>query len=176
MFSLVTSRFNNETLNANYVYRKKHNFKCMYCAPLELSPKILYNTLVFVVEMNNETNKIAGIGLIKNKPVTKRYYKVHEDGNTNRFIYIGNYFLEREIIDDYNPLLVYVLEEILFKGYTHSKRGLGLTLIPEKVLTFEICQGIDIKKEIRDLFVCQFREKDMEKRGRETEDLNFTQL
>ena len=159
MFSLVTSRFNNETLNANYVYRKKHNFKCMYCAPLELSPKILYNTLVFVVEMNNETNKIAGIGLIKNKPVTKRYYKVHEDGNTNRFIYIGNYFLEREIIDDYNPLLVYVLEEILFKGYTHSKRGSGLTKIPEKVLKLDVCEGMDIKKEIKQLFIGHFREK-----------------
>lgn len=159
MFSVVTSRFNNETLNANYVYRKKHNFKCMYCAPLELSPKILYNTPVFVVEMNNETNKIAGIGLIKNKPVTKRYFKVHEDGNTNRFIYIGNYFLEREAIDDYNPLLVYVLEEILFKGYTHSKRGSGLTTIPEKVLKLDICEGIDVKKEIKQVFIWQFREK-----------------
>jgi hypothetical protein len=159
MFSLVTTRFNNETLNANYVYREKHNFKCMYCAPLELSPKILYNTLVFVVEMNNETNKIAGIGLIKNKPVTKRYYKVHEDGNTNRFIYIGNYFLERETIDDYNPLLVYVLEEILFKGYTHSKRGSGLTKIPEKVLKLDVCEGMDIKKEIKHIFIGHFREK-----------------
>ena len=37
----------------------------MYCCPSELSPKIPYNTPVFVIEMNNSTNKIEGIGLIK---------------------------------------------------------------------------------------------------------------
>lgn len=159
MFSVVTGRFNNRTRDANYAYRKKRDFTCMYCAPCELSSKILYNTPVFVIEMNNETNKIEGIGLIKNKPVTNRYYKVHEDGNTNRFIYVGNYFLDRETIDDYNPLLVYVLEEILFKGYTHSKRGSGLTTIPEKVLKLDICEGMDIKKEIKRIFIGHFRDK-----------------
>jgi hypothetical protein len=157
MFSVVTGRFNNETRDANYAYRKKHNYTCMYCVPYELSPKILYNTPVFVIEMNNYTNKIEGIGLIKNKPATNRYYKVHEDGNTNRFIYIGDYFLEREVIDNCNSKLVYILEEILFKGYTHSKRGTGLTTIPEKVLKFDICEGINIKKEIKDIFVTHFR-------------------
>lgn len=159
MFSLVTGRFNNETLDANYTYRKKRGFTCMYCVPCELSPKILYNTPVFVIEMNNETNKIEGVGLIKNRPSTTRYYKVHQDGNTNRFTYIGNYFVERDVIDDYNPLLVYVLDKILFKGYTHSKRGSGLTLIPEKVLKLDICEGIDIKKEIKNIFIQHFREK-----------------
>ena len=43
-----------------------------------------------------------GIGLIKNKPETKKYYKVHSDGNTNRYTYIGEYYIERDIIDDYN--------------------------------------------------------------------------
>ena len=160
MFSVVTGRFNNETRDANYAYRKKHKFVCMYCSPSELSPKILYNTPVFVIEMNNTKNKIEGIGLIKNKPATNRYYKVHEDGNTNRFIYIGNYFLDRESLCEYNSLLVRILEEILFKGYTHSKRGSGLTTIPEKVLNLDICEGIDIKKEIKQIFVKRFRGAD----------------
>lgn len=159
MFSVVTGRFNNETLDANYAYRKKHGFTCIYCVPTELSPKILYNTPVFVIEMNNPANKIEGIGLIKNKPATNRYYKVHEDGNTNRFIYIGNYFLDKETINNYNPLLIFILEKILFKGYTHSKRGSGLTTIPEKVLKLDICEGIDIKKEIKQVFIWHFREK-----------------
>jgi hypothetical protein len=130
----------------------------MYCCPLELSPKILYNTPVFVIEMNNSTNKIEGIGLIKNRPETKKYYKVHSDGNTNRYTYIGNYFIERDIIDDYNSPLVYALEDILFKGKTHSKRGSGLTKIPEKVLKFDVCEGINVKKEIKELFIYHFRE------------------
>jgi hypothetical protein len=157
MYFVVTGRFNNETLERNYEYRQKKGFSCMYCTPLELSPKILYNTPVFVIEMNNSINKIEGIGLIKNKPVTDKYYKVHTDPNTNRYTYIGKYFMDRELIDRYNPLLVNILDQILFKGKTHSKRGSGLTLIPEKVINSEICQNINIKKEIKQIFYSHFR-------------------
>ena len=87
MYTIVTGRFNNETRDANYAYREKHKFACLYSCPSELSPKISYNTPVFVIEMNNSTNKIEGIGLIKNKPETKKYYKVHSDGNTNRYTF-----------------------------------------------------------------------------------------
>lgn len=159
MYTVVTVRFNHDTLAANYAYRKKHNFGCLYCSPLELSSKIHYETPVFVIEMNNTSNKIEGIGLIKNKPSSNKYYKVHEDGNTNRFIYIGDYFIERETIIIYNSFIIDVLDEILFKGKTHSKRGSGLSIIPEKILKFDICNGRDIKKEIKDLFICHFREK-----------------
>ena len=159
MFSIVTSRFNNETRDANYAYRKKHKFACLYCCPSEPSPKILYDTPMFVIEMNNSTNKIEGIGLIKNKPETKRYYKVHQDGNTNRYIYIGNYYLDRNMIEEYNSPLVYALDVILFTGYMHSKRGTGLTRIPQVALENDVCEGINVKKEIRQLFLCHFVEK-----------------
>jgi hypothetical protein len=147
MYEVVTGRFNNETRDANYAYRKKHNFQCIYSCPLELSPKIPYNTPVFVIEMNNTVNKIEGIGLIKNKHETKKYYKVHSDSNTNRYTYIGKYFIDRDTIDNYNTKLVFILEEILFKGKTHSKRGSGLTIIPPKILKFDICDGMNIKKK-----------------------------
>jgi hypothetical protein len=159
MITVVTGRFNTETLNSNYEYRKKYGFKCLYCCPSELSPKILYDSPVFVIEMNNSTNKIEGVGLIKNRIQTNKYYKVHNDGNTNRYIYIGNYFIDRETLETYNPRLVYVLEIVLFKGKTHSKRGSGLTIIPEKVLKFDICKGINVQKDIKNIFVYQFRDK-----------------
>jgi len=162
MFSVVTGRFNSETLISNYEYRRRHNLKCMYCCPSQLSPKIKYNTLVFVIEMNNSTNMIEGIGLIKNKPETERYYKVHLDGNTNRYIYISKYFIDRKIIEDLNPHLVQILEQILFKGKTHSKRGSGLTIIPEKVLKLDICKDINIKKDIKDIFMNTFSSENIE--------------
>ena len=156
MFTVVTSRFNSETLISNYQYRRRHEFNCIYCCPSKLSPKIPHNTLVFVIEMNNSTNMIEGIGLIKNKAETERYFKVHTDGNTNRYIYIGNYFIDRKTIENYKSELVSVLEIILFKGKTHSKRGSGLTTIPEKVLKLDVCKNIDIKKEIKDIFINHF--------------------
>lgn len=159
MFSVVTGRYNNETWEASKQYRQRKNIECIYAPPYSLASNIEYNTPVFVIEMNNSINKIIGIGLIKNKPIMDKVYKVQEDSNCNRYIYIGDYHISREIIDNYNPNLVFILEEILFKGYTHSKRGSGLTKIPEKVLKFEICKNIDIKKEIKELFIYHFRDK-----------------
>lgn len=162
MFTVVTSRFNSETLVSNYEYRSRHNFNCIYCCPSKLSPKIPYDTLVFVIEMNNSTNMIEGIGLIKNKPEIEKYYKVHLDGNTNRYIYIGKYFINRKMIEDYNPQMVQILDQILFKGKTHSKRGAGLTTIPEKVLKLDICKGVNIKKDIKDIFINTFSSDNIE--------------
>jgi hypothetical protein len=159
MSAIVTGRFNNETRDTNYAYRKRRNFACVYSCPSQLSAKIHYNTPVFVIEMNNSTNKIEGIGLIKNNHEKDKYYKIHSDSNTNRYTYIGKHFIDRDTIDNFNSRLVYILEEILFKGKTHSKRGSGLTLFPEKVLTFDICKEFDIKKEIKKLFIYHYREK-----------------
>ena len=159
MFTVVTGRYNNETWEASLNYRNKKKLACIYAPSFKLSPIIDLNSPVFVIEMNNSVNKIMGIGLIKNKLVTDKVYKVQTDSNYNRYIYIGEHHIPRCVLNDYNPFLVYVLEEILFKGYTHSKRGLGLTKIPEKVLKFDICEGLDIKKEIRNTFVYHYRDK-----------------
>ena len=81
MITVVTGRFNTETLNSNYEYRKKYGFQCLYCCPWELSPKILYDTPVFVIEMNNQKNQIEGIGLIKNKYETNNNIITSTTGN-----------------------------------------------------------------------------------------------
>jgi len=159
MFTIVTGRYNNQTWDASVCYRDRKKIACIYVPPYKLAETIDVNSPVFVIEMNNSLNKIMGIGLIKNKLITDKVYKVQEDSNCNRYIYIGEYHISREILDGYNPSLVYVLDQILFKGYTHSKRGSGLTRIPEKVLKLDICQGIDIKKEIIDTFVYHFKDK-----------------
>lgn len=176
MYSVVTTRFNNETLEENSRYRLRHGYSCIYGSPIEFSPKICYNTPVFVIEMNNSTNKIEGIGLIKNKHETDRYYKIYLDGNRNRYIYIGNYFLDAKTIKDCNSNLVDIIEKILFKGCTHSKRGSGFTSIPEKVLKNDICKGVDIKKEIKDIFINHFREKFLEENEIEIEIKNEIKL
>lgn len=159
MATIVTGRYNNETWEASYQYRIKKKIACIYAPPIKLSPTIDLNSPVFVIEMNNSVNQIIGIGLIKNKLITDKVYKVQADSNYNRYIYIGEHHISRDVLCHYNQYLVYVLEEILFKGYTHSKRGAGLTKLPEKVLKFEICKNIDIKKEIKNLFVYHFMDE-----------------
>lgn len=166
MFTIVTGRYNNETWEATVRYRNRKNFACIYAPPHRLAESIDLNSPVFVIEMNNSTNEIMGIGLIKNKLITDKVYKVQEDSNCNRYIYIGEYHISREILEDYNSHLVYILDEILFKGYTHSKRGSGLTKIPEKVLKLDICECVDIKKEIKNIFVHHFKDKIIAKKNK----------
>lgn len=163
MFTVATGRYNNETWEASERYRTRRQLACIYAPPYKLAENIEPNMPVFVIEMNNETNQIMGIGLIKNRLVTDRVYKVQEDTNCNRYIYIGQHHLTREALEQYNPFLVYVLDEILFKGYTHSKRGSGLTKIPEKVLKLDVCEGMDVKKEIRTIFVHHFKQAILDK-------------
>jgi hypothetical protein len=161
MISIVTSRFNNDTWRENSEYRKRNNMNgCIYCSPQQLSSKIYPNSPVFVVEMNNTTNKILGVGLIANKIQFDKYYKVYEIGNYNRYTYTSEYRLDRQILLEYFPALVNVLDYILFKEKTHMKRGGGMTQIPDKLLRHPKCKELDVAKEIKNLFQKHFPKKE----------------
>jgi hypothetical protein len=158
MYHIVTGRYNNETWEASRSYRERKHLKCIYAPPCRLAPTIPVNTPVFVIEMNNSTNQIMGIGLIRNKLATDRVYIVQKDTNCNRYIYIGKYHMSRELLLEYVPHLVDVLDRMLFKGKTHSKRGFGLTKIPEKVLQLDMYRHVHIKTEIKRVFAQHFQE------------------
>jgi hypothetical protein len=113
-------------------------------------------SIVFVVEMNNDTNRILGIGMIRNKPQLDKYYNVYEEGNFNRYVYQSEYHLTRDQVQRSNPSLVEALETILFKGKTHSKRGAGFSLIPMKLIKREEYKSLDMTMEIRKIFIAVF--------------------
>jgi len=156
MIHIVSTRFNNETWEENLNYRIKHNVKCIYGTPLEFTQHICIDANVFVLEMNNSKNKIEGIGLIKNRPCFDKYYKIYQEGNYNRYIYKSNYHLSREQLLNINEILVRVFDFILFKQKTHLKRGSGFTTIPEKLLNNFVCENINVKRTLRDLFIQYF--------------------
>jgi hypothetical protein len=153
---IVSTRFNRVTWEENLQYRKKNNLECIYGTPLELPPHICLDANVFVVEMNNSDNRIEGIGLIRNKTYVDRYYKIYNEGNYNRYIYKGEYYLKREKLLLLNENLIRIFDYILFKEKTHLKRGSGFTSIPEKLLNHSICENMNIKRVLRDLFVDYF--------------------
>ena len=146
---IATTRFNNETWIENVAFRDKYNHKgCIYGSPVPLSSKIDKDSVVFVIEMNNSTNKIQGIGCIRNTNRHDKYYCVYHVGNFNRYTFSGKYRLCREAL---NPTLVDILERALFKGKTHSKRGDSITLFPEKIMR-QFAEEMDIATEIKDTF------------------------
>jgi hypothetical protein len=162
MFTIASTRFNNSTLAENLEYRIKTNNACIYCSPQRMSPKIKADSLVFIVEMNNELNQIEGIGLIKNTIRLDKYFKVYEDCNFNRYVFKGNYRINREELIRYNSKLVEILDNILFKGKTHLKRGSGITTITDKLLKNERCERLDIKSIIKGIFINNFNTENIE--------------
>lgn len=154
MIPIATSRFNNETWDENCSYRVKTKTSsgCIYGCPRRISPKIADDALIFVVEMNNNTNQIEGIGLIKNAVRADKYYNIYKCHNYNRYVYKGDYHIDRVILEKMNVHLVECLDYILFKEKTHMKRGSGIKLIPEKLLKHEMCRSMVIQEEIRKIF------------------------
>ena len=127
-----------------------------------MSPKIKTDSLVFIVEMNNELNQIEGICLIKNTINFDKYFKVYEDSNFNRYVFKGKYRINREELIRYNSKLVEILDNILFKGKTHLKRGSGITTIKDKLLKNERCEKLDIKSIIKEIFINNFNTENIE--------------
>jgi len=147
-----TTRYNNETWLQSSNYRERNQIPCMYCSPAPLTCKLAINDPLFIIEMNNSTNKILGIGYIRNTYETGRYYKVYDDTNYNRYVYKGSFRIDRRILETENPRLLDILDFILFKGKTHLKRGKGITLFPEKLKKHDICKEVDLLREIQTLF------------------------
>lgn len=162
MFTIASTRFNNSTLAENLEYRIKTNNACIYCSPQRMSPKIKTDSLVFIVEMNNELNQIEGIGLIKNTIQHDKYFKVYQDCNFNRYVFKGKYRINREELIRYNSKMVEILDNILFKGKTHLKRGSGITTITDKLLKNERCEKLDIKSIIKEIFINNFNTENIE--------------
>ena len=158
MYTLVTSRFTNDTLETNQNYKRNKNIAgCIYGSPQEMSPKIMNESLVFVIEMNNDTDSIEGIGLVRNKPYLDKYYRIYEQGDYNRFVYKSNYRIDRATLWEHNRALVKVLEYALFGEKTHLKRGSGFTTVTQKFLASkkdEKCKKLVLHKIINVIVKC----------------------
>jgi len=101
----------------------------IYNVPISIHNSIKDNK-IYVIEMNNDENKITGISYIGNRCYHRRY-GIHSDNNYNRYSYIG----KRMSVDNLNLNDVKKdLENVLFKGSMHQKRGQGIQLICKKNL------------------------------------------
>jgi hypothetical protein len=102
---------------------------------------------VFVIEMRinaprakpanwlPDDNQISGIGMIVNKEVPPDFYcDVYGNKLFNQFTYMGEERIDRTELLQTSPLLIELLETILFKGKTHQKRNAYLSLLKDDFL------------------------------------------
>lgn len=133
MEEIAVTRFNNKTWEENCNYRDKNEMNgCCYGTPVLLQIDIAIGALLYILEMNNDKNQIMGIGLIRNHNRADKRYCVYSDGNYNRYNYRSEYRIDRSEFKKKNNSLLELFELLVFKGYTHLKRGHGIQLIKKK--------------------------------------------
>jgi hypothetical protein len=148
---LLTSRFNNNTWSENEEYRNKNaNIKCIYCSPDTITKSIPIDSINFILEMNNDTNRIMGIGMIRNHPIMNKF-QVYENGNYNRYVYIGKNRIDRDTMSEEEEQVMQVFDILCFKGNHHMKRGQGLKSFPVDML-YRCSKKLDLVKFISQMF------------------------
>jgi len=130
---LACTRFNNKTWHEyqQWITTHQHSYeqiyqrplKCIYGTPREIShKKIPLHAKILVIEMNNDENKIEGIGEIINQTASEVYRsaplpfrKIFSDRNYTRYLYIGNthYASREELIRNHTTDAQYINEQII---------------------------------------------------------------
>jgi len=150
MFHIGCTRFNNTTYKENTLYREKNDETVIYGSSLKIRNTYSIGSLIFVAEMNNETNRIEGIGLIRNNIVTDKRHKIYENCEYNRYIYRGKYWLRREQLD---AEILEILDTVLFKGKSHLKCRTGITVISDKLFVHWDYDLLTLKNKVKDVFL-----------------------
>ena len=144
MKKIMVTRFNNNTWKENQQWRERNEFDgCIYNAPVYIKNNIPLMVPIYVIEMNNDINKIMGIGRILNKVYTDKKYKLYEEGNYNRFTYRGKKRIDK---DNIPTTELEKIETRLFTTKSHLKRGQGITQVP-----------LDITKEYKEFIQNLFK-------------------
>ena len=157
MFYIACTRFNNNTYNENLEYRKNNAETVIYGAALKIRNIYSTNSVLFVAEMNNDKNKVEGIGLIKNALVNDKRHRIYENSEYNRYIYRGQYWLSREELAKLDPEIIEILDNVLFKGKSHLKCRTGITILSEKLFTHWIYELRILKHKVKCAFLEYFQ-------------------
>jgi len=141
---LMTIRYNDETYREMQNYCEKNaerGIKCVYGCPKMISSIVIRDTVLMVLEMNNDKNRIEGIGMVRNTVQEQRKrFQIHEDGNLNRFVYMGSKRIDRSEMTKEEEEVFAAFDIICFKGFNHQKRGHGVMMFPLDVI--EKCKKI----------------------------------
>lgn len=148
---LLTSRFNNHTWSENTAFRQTHkNHGCVYCSPDPISSAIPPNAIMFILEMNNDTNRIMGVGMVRNHSFINRHV-VYNNRNYNRYMFSGKTRIDRSEMTPEEDRVFTAFDILCFTGNKHMKRGQGLKSFPVDIL-YRCMPRLDLVQFIADMF------------------------
>ena len=100
--------------------------------------------------MNNDTNQIIGVGMVRNHPIVNKY-TVYSNGNYNRYVFVGKTRIDRSEMDEEEERIMKVFDILCFTGNKHMKRGQGFRLFPIEML-YRCSKKLDLVQFICEMF------------------------
>lgn len=159
---ILTARFNNSTLNENRNYLKKiGSTGCIYGSPDLISLSIPIDSIMFILEMNNDENKISGIGMVKNHPIMGKHV-IYSNGNYNRYVYLGKYRIDRTEMKGVEIEVMQAFDILCFTGKSHMKRCQGIKQFPVEMI-YRCLDVINLVDFITNMFKNRFSKSEKEK-------------
>lgn len=157
---IMLTIFSKETyeVNRNYYGRNKI-YKCGYNSKRKIRNTNTALKEYIVLEADNDSNKIRGIGYVN--PTIKYKGDIYnsEDEkclkyNSYNVSYLGKFHIKREDMTAEENEIMEILEELIFKGKTHLKRARGIIYFPKKWLErmkhlTDIVKFLKTMKEVR---------------------------
>lgn len=136
---VVTTRFSRQTWIQNQDWREKKGKRgCLYGQPRVTTSDIPVGATMIVIEMNNDSCKVEGLGLCLNKPLDVSLC-IYGQRQYDRVAYAGRYRVGREFLDS---ALCEKLERLCFSGQCHLKRGIGFTSLPKQWLSKGLARSL----------------------------------
>jgi hypothetical protein len=161
-YIIMTSRWNQKTWEENCNYRMKNQqIGCIYCSPTAISSKIEKDATMFILEMNNDQNRIMGIGLVRNKYVLNKYF-VYDNDRYNRYVFVSKTRIDRNEMNETEEKIMKVFDILCFTGNSHLKRGHGLKAFPKEML-YKMSKRMDLVEFIANMFKSRRREQEKAK-------------
>lgn len=141
-FYIGLARFNDITFSENKRWRENNNWPgCIYTPRKSISEKIPINSLLVVIEMNNQKNKIMGFGLIQNyRHPKQRVHMYSGNWKSEGKPYQSNIRVDISQVKEEDKEIVTSIEKRLFYGCNHYKRS------PSQINTIDIKKFVDPNK------------------------------
>ena len=158
-FDLYTTRFNSSTYHEMSRFKENNEMDdsvSLYGVSYAMPASVPQNKCLFVLEMNNTTNQIMGIGLIKNALAKNQELEIYSTTKNNAYIYKSNFHVQLRRNDDFDmskhskkyrsefhdyvneefrEFVENILEPTCFMGKSHLKRGGSISRYPMKKMT-----------------------------------------
>jgi hypothetical protein len=149
---ILTSRFSNETMAENRAYAAKMKVKCIYSSPRPITEVVPTNAIMFMIEMNNSTNLVVAIGMVRNVGRCNAHV-IYTNKQYNVFTYVGHTLILREEMIEPELTIMRALDILCMSGAYHQKRLIGISPFPEATLRRCLRDtNVDIAAEIASMF------------------------